>query len=278
MHAHMANKLATAHLAFSLASLMLHPCYFASPSFLVHGSKKAHSACAAVWNNCRPTPLEVTSACYSAGNLLLSEATGGNGRTTKLLLSGRNHTLPLAALNAGTGGGGPLGLREMLTELDNFVPGRLGGVGSEASAELCCVYPGACKKHCEMADGGLQGVKLCLNAGEACAIAACPHPGVLGPEVHCPGAQDELVAQMFLPACRYVLISTAGVVELEKRRYVCRGQRKLHCMGLNVMYSTNTAGTQWGNQGLSGCCFALVVHLGMHLLEGGSEHGHLVPE
>jgi hypothetical protein len=33
-----------------------------------------------------------------------------------------------------------------------------------------------------------------------------------------PGMQDELAAQLFAPPPRYVLISTAGVVELEKRR------------------------------------------------------------
>jgi len=38
--------------------------------------------------------------------------------------------------------------------------------------------------------------------------------------VQAPGAQDELVAQLFSPTPRYVLISTAGVVELEKRRCV----------------------------------------------------------
>jgi len=64
----------------------------------------------------------VVCALYSGGNLILSEAAGGDGRTTKLLLASRNHTLPLAALNVGTGAGSP-GLREMLTELDNFVPG-----------------------------------------------------------------------------------------------------------------------------------------------------------
>jgi len=124
----------------------------------------------------RPTPLEVVCAFSSAGNLLLSEATGSDGRTTKLLLSSRNHTLPLAALNVGTMGGSTPGLREMLTELDNFVP------------------------------------------GEACAIASSPQPSALGPEVQTAGAQEELIAQLFLPASRYVLISTAGVVELEKRR------------------------------------------------------------
>ncbi|KAF5829261.1 Non-repetitive/WGA-negative nucleoporin C-terminal-domain-containing protein [Dunaliella salina] len=73
-------------------------------------------------------------------------------------------------------GGSTPGLREMLTELDNFVP------------------------------------------GEACAIASSPQPSALGPEVQTAGAQEELIAQLFLPASRYVLISTAGVVELEKRR------------------------------------------------------------
>jgi len=80
---------------------------------------------------CRPTPLEVVCAHYSAGNLLLSEAAGGDGRTTKLLLASRNHTLPLAALNVGTAGGSTPGLREMLTELDNFVPGGVCTCGCE---------------------------------------------------------------------------------------------------------------------------------------------------
>lgn len=46
--------------------------------------------------------------------------------------------------------------------------------------------------------------------------------GALGPEVQTAGPQDELSSQLFLQAVRYVLISTAGVVELEKRRWVDR--------------------------------------------------------
>eukprot|EP00967_Tisochrysis_lutea_P015078 scaffold16979_cov21-Tisochrysis_lutea.AAC.8 len=55
------------------------------------------------------------------------------------------------------------------------------------------------------------------DTSEACAIASSPQPSALGPEVQTAGAQEELIAQLFLPASRYVLISTAGVVELEKR-------------------------------------------------------------
>jgi hypothetical protein len=67
----------------------------------------------------------------------------------------------------------------------------------------------------------------CLRTGETCAIEAVPMPSSLGSEVlQCTGTSgggavlqsDELTAQLFNPPARYVLISTAGCVELEKRR------------------------------------------------------------
>lgn len=64
-----------------------------------------------------------------------------------------------------------------------------------------------------------------MHAGETCAIEAVPMPSSLGPEVlqqrtgaSGGAAVDELTAQLFNPPPRYVLISTAGCVELEKRR------------------------------------------------------------
>lgn len=76
---------------------------------------------------CRPAPLEVVAAHYAGdGALLLAQGVGGGavgGGSTQLLLAARNHTLPLAA--QGGGGGIPAGgLRELLAEVDNMVPGE----------------------------------------------------------------------------------------------------------------------------------------------------------
>ncbi len=68
------------------------------------------------------TPMEVVAASYSCGSLLLSEAAGSDGRNTKLMLAARNSMLPLASVNLVSSSGAP-GLRELLTELDNFIPG-----------------------------------------------------------------------------------------------------------------------------------------------------------
>ncbi len=102
--------------------------------------------------SCRSAALEIVAAHYSAGCLLLSEsagaAGGGGAGATKLLAASRNTTLPPATINTHTGsgygyggygyggyGGGSYGygyggfvaggLRESVTELDNFVPGAL---------------------------------------------------------------------------------------------------------------------------------------------------------
>jgi hypothetical protein len=94
---------------------------------------------------CRPAALEVVAAHYSGGTLLLSEAAGSDGRTTKLLLATRNYTLPLAAstTSAPFGNQGLGGLRELLTELDNFVPGMT-CVGWWCLEHRCFSGPGAC--------------------------------------------------------------------------------------------------------------------------------------
>lgn len=52
-------------------------------------------------------------------------------------------------------------------------------------------------------------------AGETCAIAAVPTPSVSSLKI---GVQDELTQQLFTPAPRFVLITTAGVIELQKLR------------------------------------------------------------
>lgn len=124
---------------------------------------------------CRSAALEVVAATYAHGTVLLSEAAGSDGRTTKLLVATRNYTLPLASVNVSASSSQP-GLREVLTELDNFIP------------------------------------------GETCAVEACPLLTPLGPEAS-KGQHDELFSQVFNPAPRFALISTAGVIELEKRRY-----------------------------------------------------------
>ncbi|KAI8471772.1 MAG: nucleoporin-domain-containing protein [Monoraphidium minutum] len=122
--------------------------------------------------------LDVLTVHYSPGALLLSEAASGDGRAAKLLLAGRNHALPAAAaVNTGLASGVP-GLRELITELEQHIPGETAAIGSEPPASL------------------------------------------LGPEAAGPGGRmtDELVSQIFTPPQRFVLISTAGVLELEKRR------------------------------------------------------------
>ena len=119
---------------------------------------------------------------YSPGALLLSEAATGDGRAAKLLLAARNPALPAAAaVNTGLASGVP-GLREVVAEMEQLVP------------------------------------------GETAALAAAPPAPLLGPDAR--GAarggagQDELSAQIFSPPQRFVLISTAGTLELERRRPV----------------------------------------------------------
>lgn len=61
-------------------------------------------------------------------------------------------------------------------------------------------------------------------AGEATALGCLPQPSQLGPDVH-PGArwgamQSELVSQIFTGPPQMVLVSTSGVLELERRRPV----------------------------------------------------------
>ncbi|KXZ50010.1 hypothetical protein GPECTOR_18g164 [Gonium pectorale] len=151
----------------------------------------------------RSAALEIVAAHYSSGCLLLSESAAGNGGgggATKLLAASRNTTVPPATLNTHTGsslyGGGyggyggygsvyggyvVGGLRESVTELDNFVPG-----------ETCAVEASPCRP--------LLG------------------PEVLPPRAG-PGG-DELGAAVWWRPPRFSLIGTAGVLELEKRRPV----------------------------------------------------------
>jgi len=123
----------------------------------------------------RSGALEVVAAHYAHGTLVLSEAAGSDGRTTKVLVAGRSSTLPPPSVNVAATSATQPGLREVITELDNFIP------------------------------------------GETCAIEAAPLRSALGPESN-RGMQDELFTQVFNPPPRFVLISTAGVIELEKRR------------------------------------------------------------
>ena len=58
------------------------------------------------------------------------------------------------------------------------------------------------------------------TTGETCAIEAAGQRCTLGPESSAGQPVDELFSQVFWPAPHFVLISTAGVVELEKRRWV----------------------------------------------------------
>ncbi|MEW5305512.1 MAG: hypothetical protein WDW36_008046 [Sanguina aurantia] len=55
--------------------------------------------------------------------------------------------------------------------------------------------------------------------GEACAMSAVPSRSVLGSDAAASG-NDELSTQIFTPAPRFVLISTAGTMEVERRRPV----------------------------------------------------------
>ncbi|KAJ9533902.1 hypothetical protein QJQ45_026986, partial [Haematococcus lacustris] len=144
----------------------------------------------------RPAALEVVAAHSSGGTLLLSEAAGASGRTTKLLLAARNHTLPLASPLGMPGGGLQAGggMRELLTELDNFVPARLA----------------------TDAPWLLQARPAPLRACPAAAAWALRSWGGAGGGAE--AAQDELLTQLFTSAPRFVLISTAGCVELERRR------------------------------------------------------------
>jgi hypothetical protein len=67
--------------------------------------------------------LDVLTVHYSPGALLLSEAASGDARAAKLLLAARNLALPsAAAINTGLTSGVP-GLRELVTELDQHIPG-----------------------------------------------------------------------------------------------------------------------------------------------------------
>lgn len=114
--------------------------------WLVHTRYGTTMDASVVVGTCRPAALEVVAAHYSAGTLLLSEAAGADGRATQLLLATRNYTLPLAAstTNASFGNQGLGGLRELITELDNFVPGTaLHHLGCRWSALTIhpCIHP-----------------------------------------------------------------------------------------------------------------------------------------
>ncbi|GIL76872.1 hypothetical protein Vretifemale_6406 [Volvox reticuliferus] len=141
----------------------------------------------------RSAALELLGAHYSAGCLLLSESAGGagSGGATKFLMASRNTTVPTPTVNTHTGSGHgigglisghvPGGLRESVTELDNIVP------------------------------------------GETTALEAAPWRPVLGAEVLSaragPGS-NELISAVWWPPPRFIVMSTAGVMELEKRRPV----------------------------------------------------------
>lgn len=61
-------------------------------------------------------------------------------------------------------------------------------------------------------------------SGETTAVGCLPQPSQLGPDVH-PGGrwgamQNELVSQIFTGPPQIVLVSTSGVLELERRRPV----------------------------------------------------------
>ena len=58
-----------------------------------------------------------------------------------------------------------------------------------------------------------------LRAGETCAIAALPRPtsAPAGAEL---AMRDELTTQLGAPPPAFVLVSSAGVLEVEKRRPV----------------------------------------------------------
>lgn len=71
--------------------------------------------------------------------------------------------------------------------------------------------------------------------GETTAIGCLPQPSQLGPDVH-PGGrwgamQNELVSQIFTGPPQMVLVSTAGVLELERRRPVDVLQELLQVRG-----------------------------------------------
>lgn len=78
------------------------------------------------------------TAHYAPGALLLSEAASPDGRAAKLLLAARNPALPAgAALHTGLASNVP-GLRELVTELDQLIPGgaaRMWRVGEEGLGE-----------------------------------------------------------------------------------------------------------------------------------------------
>lgn len=67
-------------------------------------------------------PMDVTAVLYTQGTLVLAEASGPDGKATKLLMAARNHTLPPATVNVNFTSGAP-GLREMVSDLDSFIPG-----------------------------------------------------------------------------------------------------------------------------------------------------------
>ena len=73
-------------------------------------------------------------ACYAEGTVLLGEAAGQDGRG-KLIMMGRDLTLPPLGTATGNWGGGS-GLRETVAELGLAIPGA--NLGCRASHSL---YP-----------------------------------------------------------------------------------------------------------------------------------------
>ena len=83
-----------------------------------------------------------------------------------------------------------------------------------------CVGGCSCHRFCNCA----LVCHACVYAGETTAIGCLPQPSQLGPDVH-PGGrwgamQNELLSQIFTGPPQMVLVSTAGVLELERRRPV----------------------------------------------------------
>jgi hypothetical protein len=68
--------------------------------------------------------MEVTASLYHRGTLLLAESAGSDARSTKLLAATRNLSLPATSLNTAPSSSAG-SLRELVTELDNHIPGGL---------------------------------------------------------------------------------------------------------------------------------------------------------
>jgi nuclear pore complex protein Nup155 len=179
--------------------------------------------------------MDVTAALYSHGTLLLAESSGPDAKATKLLLAARNYTLPPPSVNVNTASQS-VWLREVVSDLSQLVPGmgfcmhcpcthmHTPGLSqsitaADASARSLTVFVMRLVSSDRRLD---QCVLMC--AGETTAIGCLPQPSQLGPDVH-PGGrwgamQNELLSQIFTGPPQMVLVSTSGVLELERRRPV----------------------------------------------------------